>query len=91
MESVRGALAAFAADDPANAYPLNALDYAGLQAALGTYGLNLPTPASRTGISTAGYTLQADGTYSITVVTTATAPLPSATFTVTLAGIANAN
>jgi prepilin-type N-terminal cleavage/methylation domain-containing protein len=97
MESVRGALAAFASTEASNLYPnkvgtdpvLALSDYASMQAGLSAYGTNLPASAGATGIKSAAYT-SADGeTYSIVVETTAPATVPGYKFTVTPGGFTN--
>jgi type IV pilus assembly protein PilA len=90
MESVRGALAAYAASDQARLYPTTDLmgDYATMQTFLTDYGANLPALPGSTGIATADYS--SDGsTYSIKVVTKAPATLTGAKFTVAPDGITN--
>jgi prepilin-type N-terminal cleavage/methylation domain-containing protein len=97
MESVRGALAAFASTEAANLYPntvgttpaLALSTYASMQAGLSTYGTSLPASPGATGILTAAYT-SADGEdYSIAVVTTAPAAVPGYKFTVSPGGFVN--
>jgi prepilin-type N-terminal cleavage/methylation domain-containing protein len=90
MESVRGALAAYAASDQAGLYPTTDLmgDYATMQTFLTDYGANLPALPGTTGIATVAY--NSDGsTYSIKVVTMAPATLAGAQFTVAPSGITN--
>jgi len=90
MESVRGALAAYAASDQARLYPTTDLmgDYGTMQTFLTDYGANLPALPGTTGIATAAYS--SDGsTYSIKVVTMAPATLAGAQFTVAPSGITN--
>ena len=90
MESVRGALAAYAASAQANLYPTTDLmgDYATMQTFLTDYGANLPPLPGNTGIATAAYS--SDGsTYRIQVVTNAPATLTGAKFTVAPSGITN--
>jgi prepilin-type N-terminal cleavage/methylation domain-containing protein len=90
MESVRGALATYAASDQARLYPTTDLmsDYATMQTFLTDYGANLPALPEITGIATADYS--SDGsTYNIKVVTKATATLTGAKFKVAPAGIIN--
>jgi prepilin-type N-terminal cleavage/methylation domain-containing protein len=90
MESVRDALAAYAASDQPRLYPTTDLlgDYATMQTFLTDYGANLPVVPGSTGIATAAYS--SDGsTYSIKVVTKAPATLIGAKFTVTPSGITN--
>jgi type IV pilus assembly protein PilA len=97
MESVRGALAAFASTEAGNLYPntvgttpaLALTDYASMQAGLGTYGTNLPGTSTATGISSAAYVSAAGDTYTITVTTTAPATVPGYKFTVTPGGFTN--
>jgi prepilin-type N-terminal cleavage/methylation domain-containing protein len=88
MESVRGALAAYTASAQANLYPTTDLmgDYATMQTFLTDYGANLSALPGSTGIATAVYS--SDGsTYSIKVVTKASATLTGAKFTVAPSGI----
>jgi type IV pilus assembly protein PilA len=88
MESVRGALAAYAASNQARRYPTTDLmgDYATMRAFLSHYGANLPALPGNTGIATAAYS--SDGsTYSIKVVTKAYATLTGAKFTLAPVGI----
>jgi prepilin-type N-terminal cleavage/methylation domain-containing protein len=90
MESVRRALAAYAANVQINLYPTTDLmtDYATMQMFLTNYGANLPPVPGATGIMTAAY--NSDGsTYSIKVVTTALPTLTGAKFTVAPSGITN--
>jgi type IV pilus assembly protein PilA len=90
IESVRGALAAYAASSQANLYPTTELmgDYATMQTFLTDYGANLPALPGITGIATAAY--NSDGfTYSIKVVTKAPATLTGAKFTIAPSGITN--
>jgi prepilin-type N-terminal cleavage/methylation domain-containing protein len=90
MQSVRGALAGYAAHDPVNLYPTTDLmpDYATMQMFLTDYGANLPPLPGTTGIMMAAY--NSDGsTYSIKVVTTALPTLTGAKFTVAPSGIQN--
>jgi type IV pilus assembly protein PilA len=90
MESVRGALTAYAGSTQANLYPTTDLmsDYATMQTFLTDYGANLPALPGSTGIATADYS--SDGsTYSIKVVTKAPATLTGAKFTVAPDGITN--
>jgi prepilin-type N-terminal cleavage/methylation domain-containing protein len=90
MQSVRGALAEYAANDQANLYPTTDLmaDYATMRTFLTNYGANLPALPGTTGIMTAVY--NSDGsTYSIKVVTTAPPTLTGAKFTVAPSTISN--
>lgn len=90
MDSVRGALAAYATIDQARLYPTTDLmgDYATMQTFLTDYGANLPAHTGSTGIATAAYS--SDGsTYSIKVVTKAPATFTGAKFTVAPGGITN--
>jgi type IV pilus assembly protein PilA len=90
MESVRGALAAYAADDDENQYPLTAdiADYAGLRTIVNNLGANLPASSKTTGITSLTYA--SDGSdYTITVTTLAPASVPGSSFTVTPGSIVN--
>jgi type IV pilus assembly protein PilA len=96
MESVRGALAAFAASEGSNLYPntigttpaLSLTDYTSLLG-LSAYGSTLTASPGAMGILTADYT-SADGSdYSITVVTMAPATVPGYKFTVAPGGFTN--
>jgi type IV pilus assembly protein PilA len=97
MESVRGALAAFAGAEAANLYPntlgttpaLALTDYASMQEGLSGYGTNLPASAGATGITTADYASAAGDTYTITVTTTAPTTVPGYKFSVTPDGFTN--
>ena len=96
MESVRGALAAFASTEASNLYPsagttpvLALTDYASMQTGLSAYGTNLPGSAGATGIKTAAYTSATGETYSIEVETTAPSSVPGYKFTVTPGGFTN--
>jgi prepilin-type N-terminal cleavage/methylation domain-containing protein len=96
MESVRGALAAFASTEAANLYPvagtvplLVLTDYASMQAGLSTYGTSLPATPGATGIKTAVYTSATGEDYSIAVETTAPAAVPGYKFTVSPSGFVN--
>jgi type IV pilus assembly protein PilA len=96
MESVRGALAAFASTEASNLYPsagtnpaLALSDYASMQAGLSAYGTNLPASPGATGITSAAYVSAAGDTYTITVTTTAPSSVPGYKFTVTPGGFTN--
>jgi prepilin-type N-terminal cleavage/methylation domain-containing protein len=97
MESVRGALAAFASTEAANLYPntigttpaLALTDYPSIQAGLTAYGANLPASPGATGILTAAYTSANGQDYSIVVTTTAPDTVPGYKFTVTPGGFTN--
>jgi type IV pilus assembly protein PilA len=95
MESVRGALAAFAATEESNLYPLattnpalTLTDYTSLSS-LSAYGSNLPASPGATGILTAAYTSANGKDYSIVVTTTTPAIVPGHKFTVTPGGFTN--
>jgi type IV pilus assembly protein PilA len=96
MESVRGALAAFASTEAANLYPnaagttpvLALSDYASLLG-LSAYGTNLPATPGATGIATATYVSATGEDYTITVTTTAPATVPGYKFSVTPGGFTN--
>jgi type IV pilus assembly protein PilA len=96
MESVRGALAAFAATEESNLYPntvgttpaLTLTDYTSLLG-LSAYGSNLTASPGATGILTAAYTSANGQDYSIVVTTTAPDTVPGYKFTVTPGGFTN--
>jgi type IV pilus assembly protein PilA len=95
MESVRSALAAFAATEASNLYPLAATnpsltltDYTSLLG-LSAYGSNLPASPGATGILTAAYTSANGKDYSIVVTTTAPNTVPGYKFTVSPSGFTN--
>jgi prepilin-type N-terminal cleavage/methylation domain-containing protein len=96
MESVRGALARFAADEPSNLYPsaksspiLDISTYAKMQVNLSAYGANLPDTPGSTGILTAAYDGTDGSNYSILVTTTVSTSVPGYQFTVSPGGITN--
>jgi type IV pilus assembly protein PilA len=95
MESVQGALAAFAATEASNLYPLattnpplTLTDYTSLLG-LSAYGSHLPASPGATGILTATYTSANGQDYSIVVTTTAPDTVPGYKFTVTPGGFIN--
>jgi type IV pilus assembly protein PilA len=97
MESVRGALAAYASTEASNLYPssgsvptLDVADYTKMQTGLSAYGANLPSAPGATGIKKAEYTSTDGSDYSIAVETTAPSSVPGFKFTVTPGGITNA-
>ena len=96
MESVRGALAAFASTEASNLYPVAATDplliltdYGSMRVGLSTYGTTLPASPGATGIATATYTSATGADYSIAVVTTAPNTVPGYKFTVSPGGFVN--
>jgi hypothetical protein len=95
MESVRGALAAFAATEESNLYPLAttnpALTLTHYTSLLGlsAYGSDLPASPGATGILTAAYTSANGQDYSIVVTTTPPDTVPGYQFTVTPGGFIN--
>jgi len=95
MESVRAALAAFAATEASNLYPLATTNppliltnYTSLLG-LSAYGSNLPPSPAATGILTAAYTSANGQNYSIVVTTMAPDTVPGYKFTVTPGGFTN--
>jgi type IV pilus assembly protein PilA len=90
MESVRSSLAAFAADDANNNYPLTAAigDYGALRTVVNALGSSLPLLPGTAGITSLTYA-SAGADYTITVTTLAPASVPGSTFTVTPGSITN--
>jgi Tfp pilus assembly protein PilE len=95
MESVRGALAAFAATEASNLYPmattnlaLTLTDYTSLLG-LSAYGSHLLASPGATVILTAAYTSANGQDYSIVVTTTAPDTITGYKFTVTPGGFTN--
>jgi type IV pilus assembly protein PilA len=95
MESVRGALAAYAATEESNLYPLattnpalTLTDYTNLSG-LSAYGSNFPASPGATGILTAASTSANGQDYSIVVTTTAPDTVPGYKFTVTPGDLTN--
>ena len=88
--SIRAALAAFAADDPANLYPAAIADYAAMRTLLNPLGAALPATQGQVGIQSVTY-LQAGNPagndYTLTIVTTAPASVAGSTLTVTSSGV----
>jgi prepilin-type N-terminal cleavage/methylation domain-containing protein len=96
MESVRGALAAYASTEASNLYPsaasvpaLDISDYGKMQAGLSAYGTSLPATPGATGIKSAVYTSATGEDYSIAVETTAPNTVPGYKFTVSPGGFVN--
>jgi type IV pilus assembly protein PilA len=95
--SIRGALSAFAADDPNNNYPAAALaDYAAIRAVVNPLGASLPATENSVGMSTAAYAPVADAdgnagaSYTLTITTLAPLGVMGHTLTVTPEGITRA-
>jgi type IV pilus assembly protein PilA len=91
--SIRGALAASAADDVDNLYPANMADYATIAATLNPFGASLPASAASVGIATAVYARAgnpAGSDYTLTITTLAPAGVSGHTITVNSAGVTKA-
>jgi type IV pilus assembly protein PilA len=88
--SIRAALAAFAADDPANLYPTAIGGYDAMRTLLNPLGAALPTNAGSVGIASVTYAQAGNpvgNDYTLTVVTTAPASVAGSTLTVTSSGV----
>jgi type IV pilus assembly protein PilA len=86
--SIRGALAAFAADDPASLYPATIADYAALRTLANPRGASLPENPNTVGIASIAYTAPGTReTYTLTVTTVAPASVAGHTLTLTPEGL----
>jgi type IV pilus assembly protein PilA len=92
--SIRGALAAAAADDANNLYPTAALaDYAAIRAVVNPLGASLPASANSVGISAATYAAAgapAGSSYTLTITTLAPAGVMGRVLTLTPEGLTKA-
>ena len=91
-ESIRGALAAAAADDPNNGYPAAMANYAAVLAALNPFGANLPANKASVGISDITYAPVQDANgnnsdYTATVTTLAPVGVMGHTITMNTQGL----
>jgi type IV pilus assembly protein PilA len=88
--SIRAALAAAAADDPANLYPAAMADYNAMRTLLNPLGAALPATAGQVGIASITYAQAGTpigNDYTLTVVTTAPASVAGSTLTVNSSGV----
>jgi len=74
VESIRGALAAAAADDPQTGYPPAMANYAAVAAGLNPFGANLPATAASVGIAEIAYAPVGANSDDYTVTVTSLAP-----------------
>jgi type IV pilus assembly protein PilA len=90
--SIRGALAAAAADNVDNLYPTAAMaDYAAIRAVVNPLGASLPASAASVGIASANYAPVGGGSsYTLTITTLAPAGVMGHTLTVTPEGVTRA-
>jgi type IV pilus assembly protein PilA len=91
VESVRGALAAAAADDPSTLYPAAMANYAAVAAGLNGFGANLPAVSTTVGITDMAYAPNAaQDDYTVTVTTQAPAGVMGHTIIMTSQGLTKA-
>lgn len=86
-QSIRGALAALASDDPATLYPAAMANYDAMRTAVNPAGANLPVVSTTVGIVSATYTPNAAfDDYTVTIITQAPAGMMGHTLTMTTQG-----